>query len=211
MQPPSRSARGFTLIEILVVIAIIGLLMSILVVSLGKSAEAGRISDCRARIEQIKLLADSYASRVGDYPPSHLAALGVKDSNRVNEGIEALVAALKASDYTGLRPEEGWLANTDGDQDEHLKLMDGSHALLELVDPWDNPIVYIANGDYRDEFPYRFGAGAAAEDQTMRAAVNPLTAAPQQFDTFQLLSAGPDGLPGTDDDIANYELPQHDT
>lgn len=205
----SRAARGFTLIEILVVIAIIGLLMSILVVSLGKQSESGRIADCRARLEQIKLLLDSYQSRMGDYPPSHLAALGVKENNRINEGIEALVASLKSSDYTGRRPEENWLGNTDGDKDDHLKLMDGSHALLELVDPWDNPIVYIVNGDYRDEFPYRFGSGATAEDRTMRAATNPLTQAPQQFDSFQLLSAGPDGLPGTDDDIANYEIPQH--
>ena len=212
MRPPGvrRADRGFTLIEILVVIAIIGLLMSILVVSLGRQAEAGRVTECRARLEQIKLLVESYSSRVGDYPPSRLARLGVKDNNRINEGIEALVAALKASDYAGRRPEEGWLANGDGDQADALKLVDGSHGLLELVDPWDNPIVYIANGDYREEFPYRFAAGAGTEDHTLRAAINPLTQAPQEFDGFQLLSAGPDGLPGTDDDIANYELPQQD-
>jgi len=210
MSAAPRASRGFTLIEILVVIAIIGLLMSILVVSLGRQAEAGRIAECRARLEQIKLLAESYSDRVGDYPPSHLGVLGVKENNRINEGIEAFVAALKASSYAGRRPEEGWLANTDGDKDDSLKLVDGSHALLELVDPWDNPIVYIANGDYRDEFVYRFGAGSTSEDITLRAAINPLTGAPQQFDSFQLLSAGPDGQPGTDDDIANYELPQHD-
>lgn len=209
-QRPDRWRRGFTLIEILAVIAIIGLLMSILVVSLGKQAETGRIAECKARLEQIQILLESYSSRVGDYPPSHLAPLGVKANNHVNEGIEALVAALKAGDYAGRRPEEGWLANTDGDQDEGLRLVDGSHALLELVDPWDNPIVYIASGDYRDEFPYRFGTGANAEDITVRAAVNPLTQAPQEFEGFQLLSAGPDGLPGTEDDIANYELPQRD-
>jgi len=211
MSRPARSTRGFTLIEILAVIAIIGLLMSILVVSLGRHSEAGRVADCKIRIEQIQLLVESYASRVGDYPPSHLAPLGVKENNHINEGIEALVVALKAGDYAGRRPEEGWLGNTDGDKDDGLKLVDGSHALLELVDPWDNPFVYIANGDYRDEFPYRFGAGANAEDHTLRAATNPLTQAPQEFEGFQLLSAGPDGLPGTDDDLANYELPQKDS
>ncbi|HZM00934.1 MAG TPA: prepilin-type N-terminal cleavage/methylation domain-containing protein [Planctomycetota bacterium] len=210
MAPSRRAQRGFTLIEILVVIAIIGLLMSILVVSLGRQAEAGRIADCRARLEQIKLLLESYANRVGDYPPSHLAPLGVKENNRVNEGVEALVVALKSSSYAGRRPEEIWLANTDGDKDDALKLADGSHALLELVDPWDNPIVYIANGDYRDEFVYRFGSGPTSEDFTLRAATNPLTQSPQQFDSFQLLSAGPDGLPGSEDDIANYEIPTQD-
>ena len=209
MQPASRE-RGFTLIEILVVIAIIGLLMSILVVSLGRQAEAGRVTECRARFEQIKLLVESYSSRVGDYPPSRLARLGCKDNNHVDEGSEALVAALKASDYPGLRPQESWLANGDGDQCDALKLVDGSHALLELVDPWDNPIAYIASSDYREEFSYRYGAGGASEDVTLRAAINPLTQAPHEFDGFQLLSAGPDGRPGTEDDIANYELPQED-
>jgi prepilin-type N-terminal cleavage/methylation domain-containing protein len=205
-----RSRRGFTLIEILVVVAIIGLLISIISVAVAKQAGAGQVAECKAQLEQLKLIADSYASRMGDYPPSHLAAVGVKDHNKVNEGIEALVVAFKSPSYTGLRPEEGWLANTDNDKDDRLKLVDGSHALLELVDPWDNPILYIANGDYGDQFPYRFNAGSGYEDFTLKAAVNPLTGAPHEFDSFQLLSAGPDGLPGTDDDIANYEIERRD-
>jgi prepilin-type N-terminal cleavage/methylation domain-containing protein len=201
-----RARRGFTLIEILIVIAIIGLLMSLVTFVIGRQSEAGRIAECRSRLAQVALLLESYADRMGDYPPSRLAALGVTDANAVNEGIEALVVALKSSEYTGRRPEERWLANGDQDRSEALRLADGSQALLELVDPWEQPLVYIAGSSYDEEFVYRFGEGARAEDVTLRAAMNPLTGAPHQYDSFQLRSAGPDGLLDTEDDIANYEI-----
>jgi prepilin-type N-terminal cleavage/methylation domain-containing protein len=213
MQTRHRSPLGFTLIELLVVIAIIGLLISIVSFAVVRQRQAGRITECKARLTQIGLLLATYQDRMGDYPPSRLAAVGVKEHNRINEGIEALVVALKAPDYSGRRPEEGWLGNTDGDKDDRLKLVDGSKALLELLDPWDDPIVYIASGDYDDESVYRFGAGAggggaASEDVTVRAAINRLTGAPHEFEAYQLRSAGPDGILDTDDDIANYEIPR---
>jgi type II secretory pathway pseudopilin PulG len=198
------------LVELLVVIAIIGLLVSIVSFAVVKQREAGRITECKARITQIGLLLATYRDRMGDYPSSRLVHAGVKDHNRVNEGIEALVVALKAPDYSGRRPEESWLGNTDDDKDERLKLADRSKALLELVDPWDDPIIYIASGDYDEDFVYRFGKDTATEDVTVRAAINPLTGAPNEFDGYQLRSAGPDGVLDTDDDIANYEIPRDD-
>jgi prepilin-type N-terminal cleavage/methylation domain-containing protein len=210
MRNTTRDPSGFTLVELLVVIAIIGLLISIVSFAVVKQREAGRITECRARLTQIGLLLATYSDRMGDYPSSRLANVGVKEHNRVNEGIEALVVALKAPDYAGRRPEEGWLGNTDGDKDERLKLVDGSKALLELLDPWDDPIVYIASGDYEQDYVYRFGSGAAAEDVTVRAAINRLTGAPHEFEGYQLRSAGPDGILDTDDDIANYEIPRDD-
>ena len=201
-----RLARGFTLIEIMVVIAIIGLLMGLVAVTVSRQGQAGRVAECKARIEQIALLVESYSDRMGDYPPSRLAALGVRDGNNVNEGIEALVVALKSPDYNGRRPEERWLGNTDDDSSKTVQMVDGSHNLLEILDPWDNPFVYIANADYDADWGYRFGDKSNSEVVSVRAAMNKLTNAYQQFDGFQLRSAGPDGIMGTDDDIANYEI-----
>ncbi len=203
---PRRSPAGFTLIEILVVIAIIGLLIGLVAVSIGRQGEAGRIADCRSRIDQISLLVESWRDRMGDYPPSTLAALGVRDANEINAGVEALVAALKSPSYAGRRPEERWLANGDEDTSQQFKAFDGSDALLELVDPWDNPFAYMVSGDYAREGRYRVGYGAAAEESSVRAAVNPLTKAYFQIESFQLRSAGPDSVFGTDDDLANYEI-----
>src|SRR5262249_12603312 len=152
--------------------------------------------------EQFALLLESYKDRTGDYPAAKLAALGVRDANQVNEGIEAAVAALRAPDWGGRRPEERWLGNGDEDSSKSLKSADGSNALLELVDPWDDPIAYIPSRDYSDSFVYRVGEGSSAQDVTLRAETNPKTHTPWQFDTFQLRSAGPDGVFGTDDDLA---------
>lgn len=193
---------GFTLIEMLVVVAIIGLLIGLVTVALAGQSETGRITDCRARIVGLAQLIESYADRMGDYPPSRLGALGLKGANADNEGIEACVAALRSGAYTGRRPEEAWLGNTDGDANAGLKSADGSTALLELLDPWDNPLIYIGNADYGHEFSYRLASG----DVRVRAALNATTGAPHQFEGFQLLSAGPDGELGTDDDLANYEI-----
>ena len=129
------------------------------------------------------------------------------DANTVNEGIEALVAAFKHPDYQGKRPDESWLANGDDDSTQMLRMVDGSRALLEVVDPWDNPIMYFVYRDYDTEMVYRLEDETGLNDETVRAARNPLTDTWHRFDSYQLLSAGPDGLRDTEDDIANYEIP----
>lgn len=194
---------GFTLVEVLAVLAILGLLLGITAVSVGKYRQAGRIAECQARIVSLSLLIDSYTDRRGDPPPSRLAPLGVTDANAVNEGIEALVVAFKHPDYAGRRPDEDWLANGDEDETQTLRLVDGSRALLEVVDPWGNPFVYIASRDYDQDFIYRF-EGAA--DETARAVRDPLTGGWHRFESYQLRSVGPDGFLGTEDDLANYEI-----
>jgi prepilin-type N-terminal cleavage/methylation domain-containing protein len=214
MPPPTTTrsnAAGFSLIEVLVVITLIGLLMSFAAVSLGRYRETGRITDCRARIVALSLLAESYADRTGDYPPSRLAHVGVQDANDVNEGIEAFSVALRDRRYAGGRPDEQWLANGDDDHSSDLGSADGSDALLELVDPWDNPLLYFVHGDYGATAVYRLDDGMGARDVDVRPAMNPLTNSFHRFDSFQLRSTGPDGLLDTEDDLANYEIPNEDS
>ena len=61
-------SRGFTLVELMIVIAIIGLLSGIIITSLtgskAKSRDARRISD----INQIQLALEQYFDRCGQYP-----------------------------------------------------------------------------------------------------------------------------------------------
>lgn len=206
MRRGDGSRTGFSLIEILVVITLIGLLMGLAVLALGRHSEAGREADCRARVEALTLMIESHADRTGGYPPCRLTDLGVNDANNVNEGVEAMAAALRHRDYSGKRPDERWLANGDEDHSASLRSADGSHALLEVVDPWDNPFFYVVNDGYERSGVVRLDAGGGSDDVEAHATKNTLTGAFHRFDTFQLRSAGADGVLDTDDDIANFEV-----
>ena len=65
-----RSRRGFTLVEMLLVVAIIGILATVVVVKFGGEGERARIAACRASISNIGLALDRYEVDVGHYPSS---------------------------------------------------------------------------------------------------------------------------------------------
>lgn len=63
--------KGFTLIEILVVITIISILMSLLFVAYEGSRKAGRDAKRKADLEQIRGALEMYRSDKGYYPPGY--------------------------------------------------------------------------------------------------------------------------------------------
>jgi prepilin-type N-terminal cleavage/methylation domain-containing protein len=60
--------RGFTLVEMLVVITIIGILVSMLLPAVGQVREAGRQAVCRSNIKQLGLALDLYHTKHGTLP-----------------------------------------------------------------------------------------------------------------------------------------------
>ncbi len=64
-----RRWKGFTLVELLVVVAIIALLVSILLPSLGMAKEAARRVTCSANLRNLGLAANFYASENDDWLP----------------------------------------------------------------------------------------------------------------------------------------------
>jgi prepilin-type N-terminal cleavage/methylation domain-containing protein/prepilin-type processing-associated H-X9-DG protein len=65
--PTDRRRRGFTLMELLVVVAIIALLVAILIPSLGAARRLARTSACAANLRGIGQLNAVYASEFDDY------------------------------------------------------------------------------------------------------------------------------------------------
>lgn len=61
--------RGFSLIELLVVVAIVGLLVAILVPSLGKVREHARRAACMSNLRQVHLSVAAYAAAFRDQVP----------------------------------------------------------------------------------------------------------------------------------------------
>ena len=115
-----RSQGGFTLIELMVVILIIGLLATIVVQSLRGATDKAKRVKAEADISEIKTALDRYYLDVGSYPSSE-------------QGLQALVTAPNAA---GVSQRGGGGGDYQGPYLEKLP-----------PDPWGNLYVYQSDGN----------------------------------------------------------------
>jgi prepilin-type N-terminal cleavage/methylation domain-containing protein/prepilin-type processing-associated H-X9-DG protein len=69
----SRSRCGFTIIELLVAIGIIGMLMAVLLPAVQTVRSAARRTECGNHLRQLGLALHNYESMFGHFPPSRIA------------------------------------------------------------------------------------------------------------------------------------------
>lgn len=132
---------GFSLVELMVVVFIMGLLSTLIIVNVAPVGESSRITKAEADIVRIENSIYEYNLDLFSYPDA-------------NDGLEALRTAPAGVDASRYR-QGGYIR----------RLRD---------DPWGNP------------YQYR----------------RPAERSGSEFDVF---SSGPDGEPGTDDDIGNWD------
>ena len=206
MHQRPRPQQGFTLIELLIVIGLIGILVAALAPNLfGPRKEANRV-ETLTRMNHLKVCIDTYDRKNGDFPPSSFAdaarAVKVKN-NGINEGIECLLVHIHLKSLgrsATLEDKTDWFGNEDNDDGGfQIELLETSK-LFEVVDAWENPIVYFHNAAYGQGQRVLMG-GEDQDQETVKAWRNPVTNKYLSPRGFQLISAGDDGLFGTEDDI----------
>jgi prepilin-type N-terminal cleavage/methylation domain-containing protein len=212
--PTARRARvGFTLLELLAVIVILGLLVGILVTALGGAEDSAKARLTRVRLQQLAALIEAFERERGDFPPSTLPE-EAGGANTLNVGAEALVATLWSRGYeAGGGAEADDLGNSDGDSSKKQFTDFPDRQLFEFLDSWGNPIAYFHQRDYTRPQVYLLIDQETGEvlEQEVTAAVNPRTKRPYRSSKFQLRSAGPNGRfdPPEDegcDDVFDFDL-----
>src|SRR5208282_5482058 len=116
MKPRRKAQDGFTLIEIMVVIAIIGLLATLVVQSLRGATDKAKRTKAMADIAELKTALDRYYIDNGSYPTT-------------DQGLTALVSS-----------------PSQGTQPQTANYEEGGYIRRIPADPWGNPYVYQSDG-----------------------------------------------------------------
>lgn len=117
-----RDTKGFTLIELMVVVVILGILAGLVIPKImGKPEEAKRLK-ARMQIEQLEQALKLYYLDNGEYPTTE-------------QGLNALVEKPATEPVPKRWKEGGYL--------EKKKIP---------LDPWDTPFVYVSPGVHSKDF-----------------------------------------------------------
>lgn len=136
-----KSQSGFTLIEVMVVLLIIGIMASFVAPQILGNQEEAQLKKAAVDIQQLESALEMYKLKNNNFPSTE-------------QGLDALVNAPTIDPIPRNYPTDGFIKRLP-------------------EDPWGNPYQLLSPGE---------------------------------LGTIDLFSNGPDGQPGTDDDIGNWNL-----
>lgn len=204
------STRSFTLIELLIVISIISLLSGLAVVGVISAIEKGRENRTQILIENLKAALEAFEAAEGEYPPSSLMNWQYT-SNGLNDGIEAAVVLvrtqLNGGPHWDVSENQDAIANLDSDSAPDVCMdydVAGNQEAFEIIDPWGNPLVYVAqvDGGYQGAWSYNAADGTTVTVQPM-----PMATTDTYPPNYMIWSFGPNGENenGRGDDITSWK------
>lgn len=202
--------KGFTLIEVLVVIGIISLLAVALLPNLISGEESGKRVETQVRMQTLQTAVETFERRYGYYPPDNFVdpeGVVAATPDGVNAGIESLVIFThQHAGGTTVVEHEDWLTNADGDDNAAVIPLLQRKAKVEVADAWGVPFAYFCAGTGGYEVVQRIRD--AFGEQEARAWRNPRTGGYLGGVKYQIVSAGPDSVFNTDDDLTWPERPR---
>ena len=142
-----------------------------------------------------------------DVCPTTLAELKVTMPNDLNNGIEALTACLasrtKGDPLLTIRDDQFVNADNDRASKNITNWYFGDYELREISDAFGYSMAYMHWKDYEKANPgtRRIRVDPSSSEMTFDPQKSPNTKAFLRPTKFQILSVGPDGKPGTPDEV----------
>jgi len=199
----NKNERGFTLIEVLVVVAILGVLMGLVSILVVQGKKRSLVFQTEQLVKMhLPTAIERFKREMGEYPPVTIKGLqrqkAWKDltaENDVNLNSELLWVALRHPDLSApLSADELGITDVLQNKDEDVWSEapaggGGDNAAWEICDAYGNTIVYFDKNHYDQPVTITNLDGEQVEVFALKKSngtwYNP--------DSFQIISIGPDG------------------